>query len=234
MSAMSDGPGMGQHLGEFAELYALGMLEPEERARVEAHVADCAACARELGAAESTVTALVDEFVEQVEPPSRLGERIAASARAQAPSRLPRRWAWPTSSLLAVAASLVVAIGAGSTALVEHASDVRQAARDSAVLATLAQAHFLHTSLTARDPAAPVSKVIYARNGAWMYVVVDSATCRCHVVARFASGEQDLGDPDARGTTSTLFARTPSRPTSVALVDASGHVISDARLAYAE
>ncbi len=232
MSAMSEGPDMGQHLGEFAELYALGLLEPEQRAQVDAHVAVCASCARALGAAESTVTALVDAFVEPTEPPVRLGERIAASARAQAPRRLPPRWTWPAPSLLAVAASLIIAAGAGSGALLEHAADVRQAARESAVLATLANAHFLHTSLTARDPAAPVSKVIYARDGAWMYVVVDSATCRCHVVVRLASGEQDLGDPDARGTTSTLFARTASRPTSVALVDAAGHVMSAATLAY--
>jgi len=235
MNATNEGPDAGQHLGELAELHALGALEPQERAQVEAHVATCASCARALGAAEAMVAALDDAFVPQLEPPDRLRSRIAAAAQAVVPlvsRRVPRRAALPAPGFLATAASLLLAAGIGGSALVEHSVDVRQAAHDSAVLATIATAHFNHATLTARESSAPVSKVLYARDGAWFYLVVDSASCDCRVVAHSAAGERDLGKPEARGSTATLFVRDFPRPTSVELVDASGQVISGATLPY--
>jgi anti-sigma-K factor RskA len=235
MNATNEGPDAGQHLGELAELHALGALEPRERAQVEAHVASCATCTRALGAAEAMVAALDDAFVPQLEPPDRLGSRIAASAQVVvplAPRRAPRRAAWPAPSFYATAAALLLAVGVGGGALVEHSADVRQAAHDSAVLATIATSHFNHATLTAHESSAPVSKVLYARDGAWFYVVVDSATCNCRVVAHSAAGERDLGKPEVRGSTATLFARDFPRPTSLELVDGSGRVVSSATLPY--
>jgi hypothetical protein len=235
MSAVNDLRDGSQHLGEFAELYALGVLEPQERAQVEAHVADCADCARALGAAEATVAALDDAFVPQCEPPERLDARIAAAAQAVVPlaaRRSVRRAALPAPSFYATAAALLLAAGIGSGALVEYSADTRQAAHDSAVLATIATAHFNHITLTARESSAPVSKVLYARDGAWFYLVVDSATCDCRAVVRSAAGERDLGKLEVRGSTATLFVRDVPRPTSLELVDASGRVISGATLVY--
>lgn len=169
MSAPSELPDAGRHLGEFAELHALGALESLERAQVEAHVATCA---RALGIAEATVAALEDTYVPQLEPPERLRLRIASS-------------------------------------------------------------HFNHVAFIAREAYAPISKVLYARDGAWFYVVIDSATCNCHVVARSAAGdERDIGTPEVRGSTATLFTRDFPRPTLLKLVDASGRVISGAALPY--
>ena len=236
MSAMRVGHDGGQHLGELAELYALGALEPQERAQVEVHIANCANCARALGAAEVTVAALDEAFVPQLDPPDRLGARIAASAQAVvslAPGRVVSRraaLAWP--SFYATAAALLLAAGIGSGALVEHSAEVRQVAHDSAVLATIASAHFNHVSLSERVPSAPVSKVLYARDGAWFYLVIDSPTCDCRVVARSAAGQRDLGEPEVRGRTATLFVRDFPRPTSLELVDASGRVIAGATLSY--
>jgi hypothetical protein len=224
-----------QHLGERAELYALGALESHERAQVEAHVASCASCTRALGAAEVTVAALDGAFVPQLDPPERLGARIAASAQAVvplAPRGVSRRAASPAPSFYATAAALLLAAGIGGGALAEHSTEMRQVAHDSAVLATIATAHFNHVSLTAREPSAPVSKVLYARDGAWFYVVIDSPACDCRVVGRSAAGERDLGKPEVRGTTATLFVRDFSRPTSLELVDATGRVISGATLIY--
>jgi hypothetical protein len=235
VSAFSDGPDAGRHLGELAELYALGALEPHERTQVDAHVADCAACARALGAAESTVAVLDAAFVPQLEPPERLGSRIAASARAAVPlgpRREARRTARPVAGFYATAAALLLAAGVGGGALVEHSADVRQAARDSAILATIASSHFNHVTFTAHDAAVPVSKVLYARNGAWFYVVIASSACDCRVVARSAAGERDLGKPDVRGNTATLFVRDFPHPTSLELVGPSEQVIADAALVY--
>jgi len=237
MSAARDGTAAEQHVGDLAELHALGALEPSERAQVEAHVATCAVCAQALGDAESTVAALDDAFTAQVEPPARLAARVAASAAATptviplAPRR-PERAARPGSAWYAAAAALVLGVGVGGGALVEHAADVGQAARDSAVLATIATSHFNHVTLTVRDATAPVSKVLYARDGAWFYVVIDSAACDCRIVSRSAAGVRDLGRPTVRGSTATLFVRDDPRPNSIALVNAAGRVISEATLAY--
>jgi hypothetical protein len=235
VSAISEGPDAGRHLGELAELYALGALEPLERTQVEAHAAQCATCTRALAAAESTVAALDDAFVPQLEPPERLAARIAASAAVVvplAPRRAPRPAAWRARGFYATAAGLLLAAGIGGGAFIEHSADVRQAAHDSAVLATIATAHFNHVTFTAHAAAVPVSKVLYARDGAWFYVVIAGSTCDCRVIARSAAGERDLGRPDVRGSTATLFVRDFPRPTALALVDPAGRTLSDATLAY--
>lgn len=235
MSAANDGLQSGRHLGEFAELYALGTLEPHERAQVEAHVVACVRCARALGSAEMTVAALDAAFVPALEPPARLAQRIADSARATlplAPRAVAPRATRFAPGYLAAAAALLVAVGAGGNAFIERAVQTRQAASDSAVVATIATSHFSHISFTARDAGAPVSKVLFARDGAWFYVVIDSATCDCRVVARSATSERDLGKPEVRGSTATLFVRDFPHPVSLALVDAAQHVISGATLVY--
>ncbi len=59
------------HFDEELELYALGMLEPGERDRVDVHVRTCDACAERLGRAEGAVACT--------------RRRIAATADAPAP-----------------------------------------------------------------------------------------------------------------------------------------------------
>lgn len=230
MNVSSDGLDARRHLGDFAELYALGALEPSQRAAVEAHVAGCATCARALDAAVATVAALDDAFVPRIDPPDRLGERIASSAASIVPlaPHTARGRARYAAGGLAAAAALVIGVGGG--AFMERATNIRQAARQSAVLATIATSHFAHVTFTRRSGDAPVSKVLYAHDGAWLYVIVDSATCGCRVVARSAAGNRDLGDVEAAGGTATLFARGVGQPNSLDLVDAAGRVIADAKL----
>jgi hypothetical protein len=234
MSIANDPGNANMHLGELAELYALGALETAEGAAVEAHVAACAACAAALGAAEQTVAALEDAFVPSLAPPDRLAARIAASAATVVPL-VPRRAAprvRARTPLFATAAALLLTVGLAGGALLERSADVREAARESAILATIASSHFNHVTLTPQDPAAPVSKVLYARNGAWMYLIVDSASCDCRVAVHSAAGIQDAGQLDVRGSTATLFVRDLSRPEAVELRDASGRVLASAKLVY--
>ncbi len=234
MSAMSEQPDRG-HLGELAELYALGMLEPLERAQVEDHAAQCTTCTRALGVAESTVAALDDAFVPQLEPPDRLQARIAASAAAVVPlvsRRASRRAAWRAPAFAAAAAAVLLAAGIGGGEYVERSGNARQAAHDSAILATIATSHFNHVTFTTRAAGVPVSKALYARDGAWFYVVIAGSACDCRVVARSAAGERDLGQPEVRGSSAALFVRDIPRPTSLALVDPSGRTLADATLAY--
>ncbi len=234
MSPANDRGALGNHIGDLAELYALGALEPQECAQVEAHAARCTDCSRALGAAAATVGALDGTFVPQLEPPARLGARIAASAKALEPLAPPgaaARTALPR-NFLATAAALLLAAGLGGGALIERSADMRQAARESAILATVAGSHFNHVAFTPRDPSAPVAKVLYARDGTWFYVLVDSATCACRVIARSDASERDLGPLEVRGSTATLFVRDIPRPARLELIDASGRILSGAALAY--
>jgi anti-sigma-K factor RskA len=238
--------GESAHIGDLAELYALGALEAGERAEVDAHAQTCVVCARALAAAAATVAALEGAFVPAVDPPDRLRRRIAATAElltaarpssrearpASAPRRAGARMRRSAPSFLATAAALVLAAALGGSALFEHRADVRLAAHDSAVLASIANSHFLHVTLTANTRAAPVSKVLFARDGSWLYVIIDSPACDCRIVAQTAAGERDFGPPDVRGTASTFFARTERRPTAVELVDAARRVLSRATLPY--
>jgi hypothetical protein len=252
MSELMDQPRATDHIGELAELYALGVLEPQERADVDAHAAGCERCTRALGEAETAVAALDEVFVPRVEPPERLGSRIAASGDVVVPLAPRGTWPRPRSvpgflataaallwprprpvlGFLATAAALLFAVGVGGGLLAERSLEIGGAARDSAVLATIATSHFNHVSFTARDPAAPVTKVLYARDGGWFYVIVDSAACNCRVFGRSAAVQRDLGSPEVHGNTATLFVRDFRRPTSLELVRASGGVLSSASLVY--
>jgi hypothetical protein len=249
---MNAGNQFGAHLRDLAELAALGALEPSEQAQVEAHVVACAACAQLLGDAQSRVAALEDAFTPQMEPPANLGARLRASAARSTASASasiygardvkPAHGAGTTLPVervrrripqwYATAAALLLAAGIGSGALLEHTTDMRQAAGDSAILATIAASHFNHVTFTPRDAAAPVTKVLFARDGAWFYVIIDSAACNCRVITRNASGSNDLGAPAVRGSTATLFVRDTPRPSSIALVAPDGRILSEATLAY--
>ncbi len=240
MTFSKDQPTLSKHVSEFAELYALGVLEPHERVNIDAHVASCDACARSLAEAEATVGALDEVFVPLVEPPARLGLRIAASSDVGVPLvQAVSHLAWPpnrsgrfVTGFLATAAALLLFVGISGGALFQRSATLRQDARDSSVLATIATSHFNHASFTAREPDAPIAKVLYARDGQWFYIIVDSSSCDCRIVARSATAQRDLGSPDIHGSTATRFVSDFPRPTSLELVSGSRSILSRVSLVY--
>src|SRR5271170_3638182 len=70
---------MNEHVGENAELYALGLLDTEERIALERHIAGCATCLGRVGAAEGTASSLAAPLP-RLEPSGALRERLLASA----------------------------------------------------------------------------------------------------------------------------------------------------------
>jgi len=194
-----------QHLGENAELYALGALDAAEAERVDAHAARCAACAALLAGAERTVATMVEATVPDAAPPPELAERIAAIGRVTPLRRKPAPLAQRFSRWGALAASLLIVIGgAAGTRTVLHMRDI--VVQDNMALAVVANSHFKHATLTKADPSAPTSKVLWGLSRHWVYVIVASPDCACRVVAITAAGERDLGPPLERGTTAALFA----------------------------
>jgi len=206
------------HLGDEAEIYALGALDPVERAAVEAHITTCSECAQRVAAAEAVAASLASALP-AYEPPARLGNRIANIGRSP----------WTATPLwtrgLAAAAVLVIALLGWQNFILQG-----ERGRTTVALATIVNSHFLHVMMTKGTPAAPNAKILYARDGAWLYVVVDRPAPGVHVLLGDAPGS-DAGLLRSSGSVSTLFVPNAGRPNSVTLRDANG-VVERAKLIY--
>ncbi|MGA3188808.1 MAG: anti-sigma factor [Bryobacteraceae bacterium] len=92
-----------QDFRESFELYALGVLDPEEKAEIDAHLrTGCAACEASLKNALA-LNAIVMSLAPDVVPPARLKRRVLAGVGVH-----PMSWSWL--SALAAACILVVAL----------------------------------------------------------------------------------------------------------------------------
>lgn len=148
------------HLDDLAELYALGMLEPHERERVDAHVRECDPCVARLARAEATMAALVDAT-------------LARPARAAAPRR-PPALAW----ISAVAAAFVIATVGLTQQNLALRSDVRA---DGTMLDAMVRSHFAHAQFVAPGGTPIAAKVVYERHGRWYRVLAIGADARWRI-----------------------------------------------------
>jgi Putative zinc-finger len=180
-----------QHIDELAELYALGVLDEEERARVDAHAIGCDTCAGRLGEAERTVA-----FMEQSAPvPASLDRRMSGvffrKPRFQVPSAL-------------VAAAFVVGLLPSlwfwNTGRNAQAYD---ADRQQAVHA-MVSSHFSHAQFIGLTAGAPKAKLLYARTGAWLFAVAETGRA-LSLRAETANGIVPLGTLHASGQVSELY-----------------------------
>jgi hypothetical protein len=172
------------HVGEAAELYAIGALEPFERAALEAHIAGCSECLRRVGEAEETVLAL-----EEIATPATLPLQ-------HRPMPFQRRGvpAWWVG--VVAAAALIVGF-----MLPKPVSQ-----HDIATLAMIGS-HFSHAQFAGSGPPA---KVLYARDRSWYYVIVSGS--HSYAVYGIANGASTaLGQTRPRGATSDLFTRVRAR-----------------------
>jgi anti-sigma factor RsiW len=114
---------MPDDLHELSALYALDVLDADERARFEEHLADCDRCTAELASLRDAASGLA--FVEGPAPPVALRGSILAAARAEPSNVVPfaarRSRTASLAAALAVAAS-VVAVGLGIWAASLHHS----------------------------------------------------------------------------------------------------------------
>jgi hypothetical protein len=186
------------HLDDDAELYALGLTDRDRNAEIESHIAGCAACRTRVVNAESAAAALAAAL-----PPAPVAAPVAAPRRAT--------W-WPG---LATAAAFVFAATAGVQTIAAR-DTASQLARTDGALTVIASSHFNHTTLTA-EPGVIV-KVLYARDGAWCYVVATGVPPGSHLVLRRGAVSRDAGTLDAAAP-ATLFVRAPGRNDEVAVVN---------------
>lgn len=172
---------MSAHIGESAELYALGSLGEDERAQVDAHVMQCDACAARLGEAERTVAAM---------------ERSA-----EAPAARVRTWRVPAG--VAAAAFVLGLIPSAWFWSAQQRAGAYNADRERA-LAAMVSSHFSHAQFERLAANAPSAKLIYARNGQWVYAVAETAKPLVLKV-RTGSGDVSLGTLHALGGSAELF-----------------------------
>lgn len=193
------------HVGDDAALYALGMLEDDERARVDAHVRRCAPCAERLGEAEATVAAMAE-----------------TALAPRAPRRLPAWAALAAAFLLALTSAVLGAQNAG----LRH-----DLAADGTVLATLVRSHFLHAQFVAAGGVPVDAKVIYERRGGWYEIVALRATPAWRVEAIRPNGHDVVlpGRFAVRGEAGVLDARGVGPVRQLLLYDAAGRLVGSVR-----
>ena len=116
---------------EYAASYALGALDPDEKAAFEAHLAGCASCQSEVKSYQQVVTGLAMTSPARTAPAG-LRERVLRDARTARPSvaHTEERKAGWTPNWLAMAASIILAIG--STVMFLSERQARRAAESNA------------------------------------------------------------------------------------------------------
>ncbi len=212
---------MNEHVGVDAELYALGVLSEGERERVDAHLATCGECSRAVGKADLVALARAD--VEW-------HESATLETRGTSPSRAGDA-RFSTFAKLTTAASLILFATSLQLGIRNHEL-VRSAHADDVALATLATSHFLQASFVPKTAGIASAKAIYARDGAWTYVIVDGDADGWHVYAKIAGERVDLATLHARGEISTGFAEPSRRFDSLELQNATGDTVARVDLVY--
>ncbi len=189
------------HVGDLAELYVLGELDPSERAAVEAHIASCVQCLRRVGEAEETLLAL--ERGDLAEPtPEFLDRRMRFAAPPV------QRYA---TLALAVAAGLVLGILTMLPAVLRP--------HDQPALVAMVNSHFNHAQFApVAAQSAPGAKVIFARDKSWLFIVANGSE-RYAVYAIAPTGATRLGELHPEGSSSTLYIDHPVTAVSVELRD---------------
>lgn len=213
---------MTEHLGEDAELYPLGILDEDEARNVERHVALCSECAERVGRAQAVAASLA-AAVPLSRPSPALERRLRGSTRPR-PSVKVRGRLFP----LALAAAFALAfLGLGWQGLVLrerlHSEDV--------ALVTMVHSHFNHVSMSPESANPVAAKILYARDGSWIYIIADKPGGSLHAIAETATGTVDLGALTSTGQTASVLVHPRERIRSMVLQRAGTNVAS-ASLAY--
>ena len=188
------------HIDGEAELYALGMLDDAERARVELHLTTCDACTALVGRAEEAVASLVDAT-----------QRVPVAKRA---------W-WP----MAAAASFAVAAGA---LLAQNVMLHGALTHDGMLLDTLVTAHFDHEQFSTPAGGPVDAKAIFERHGRW-YEILTSGTPAWHIVLVHTDGAREaVQTPFERRDGASIVIVRPTMPVkTIELDDASGQIVGE-------
>ncbi len=214
---------MTEHLGEDAELYPLGILDDDAARNVERHVALCSECAERVAQAE-VVAASLAAALPLATPSPALERRLRESARPQRSAKLRANLLLP----FALAAAFALAfLGLGWQTLVLQ----QRLKTQDVALVTMVHSHFNHVSMSPESANPVAAKILYARDGSWIYIIADKPSGLLHAIAQTEAGAADLGALGGSGETATLLVHPRDRIRSIALQRA-GTDVASARLTY--
>jgi|GEM_PF-3538236 len=212
------------HIGENAELYALGALDDKERMQVEHHAGSCKPCMNLLSNAERIV-ADIELELPALAPPPHLELRLIRSARVgnKRVSNLPLRYR------SAVAALIVLGIISTIMGLRLWKTD-GQLRQNDTILAAMSSSDFGHLTFRSRG-AGTIGKAICEKHGNWIYLVVTRMNADVTLYGRRNGNHEELGRPMSQGRTATLFVEKPGKFSDLELV-ADGRVVAEAKTHY--
>jgi hypothetical protein len=211
-----------EHLGENAELYPLGILDDDAARDVERHVARCPECAERVAQAELVAASLAAALPLAMPSPA-LERRLRESARPQSTAK-------PRANLLpfALAAAFALAfLGLGWQTLVLQQ---RLKTQDVAFV-NMVHSHFNHVSMSPESANPVAAKILYARDGSWIYIIADKPNGLLHAIAQTEAGVADLGALGSSGETATLLVHPRVRIRSITL-QRGGADVASATLTY--
>ena len=214
---------MTEHLGENAELYPLGLLDDDATRAVERHIALCDACAERVAQAESTAASLA-AALPVASPSPALERRLHEFARSQLGAAKARASIFRFALAAAVA---LIFLGLGWRTLVLQ----ERLKTEDVALVTMVHSHFNHVSMSPESPNPVAAKILYARDGSWMYIIADKPGGSLHAIAETARGTVDLGVLTSTGETASLLVRPSERIRSM-LLQRAGTNVASAKLAY--
>jgi len=237
---------MSAHVGEDAELYALGMLDAHAARAVDEHLVACADCRARVSEGVA-VAASFAATLPQATPSSALGRRIADVAHESRVVPADRRIAGVTArsattrfrprpslaTIVPSALAAVLALAFAGVTVQSVALRERQSADDRA-LDAIVHSHFKHVSATPAAPGGPAAKILYAADGAWIYVIVESAregTLHALDATNGIAHERDLGTLVGTDGMASLLVRPHVRVREI-VIERDGTEIARATLAY--
>lgn len=197
---------MNGHIGEDAALYALGMLDRDDRGAIDAHVERCDACARLLAQAFDDVAAMAQ-----------------AQPQLEAPPRSRRGW---HPAFAALAAAIVIALLPSAYFYQENQRMHQAMLADADAMARIASSP--HRAVAFEGTTA---SVMYGRDGSWYCVIVRGAKQPIHVTWMHNGEQTMLGTAVPHGDVAVLYLPQSHRMDRLALV-ADDRMVAQARLVF--
>jgi len=98
-------------------------------------------------------------------------------------------------------------------------------------MVAMVSSHFLHAPFVPVTPGAPGAKVVYARDGSWLYVIVAPGSEPLDVIAISGNKRSSVATIPAGSAMRSAYVTPPNKVDTLEL-DEGGRVLSQARIAY--
>ena len=202
---------MTEHLGEDAELYPLGILDDDAARDVERHIALCSGVRGARRTSASRRGFAGGSVARWPRRRRRWSEDCASPTRPQLGARQ------TSASIFRFALAAAVALILLGFGLADARVARQRLAAEDVALVTMVHSHFNHVSMSPQSANPVAAKILYARDGSWIYIIADKPGGPLHAIADTAAGADDLGVLASAGETATLLVHPRERIRSIVL-----------------